>query len=106
MEFEYAAAGMINLQTCFALANEALAGLLKPENLVEKMSVAPRKILGLAVPFITESAEANFTIFDTTAEWELTKEAILSKSGNTPFIGRTFQGKPLSIFNHNRLQKL
>ena len=106
VEFEYAAAGMINLQTCFALANEALTGLLKPENLVEKMSVAPRKILGLAVPFITESAEANFTIFDTTAEWELTKEAILSKSGNTPFIGRTFQGKPLSIFNHNRLQKL
>ncbi len=105
VEFEYAAAGIINLQTCFALANEAMAGMMKPEEIAEKISIAPRKIMGLALPSISESTEANFTIFDTEVKWELKQENIFSKSSNTPFLNRTLTGKPVAIFNHNQLQK-
>jgi len=106
VEFEYAAPGMINLQTCFALANEALSGRMKPEQIMEKIAIIPRKILGLAVPSLSENTEANFTIFDTEVNWELKEENILSKSMNTPFLNRKLKGKPLAIFNHNQLQKL
>jgi len=105
VEFEYAAAGIINLQTCFALANEALTGRLKPEQLVEKISIAPRRILGIPIPSLQENSEANFTIFDSEAQWELKREAIQSKSFNTPFKNKTLKGKALAIFNHGKLLK-
>ncbi|HYV92947.1 MAG TPA: dihydroorotase [Chitinophagales bacterium] len=104
VEFEYAAAGIINLQTCFALANEALEGRMKPEQLVEKISIAPRRILGLPVPSLQENSEANFTIFDSEVQWELKREDSQSKSVNTPFIGKKFKGKPVAIINHNQIK--
>jgi len=104
VEFEYADAGMINLQTCFSLANEALSGTLKLDEIIRKMSANPRTILGVKVPSIAESSEANFTIFDSEEQWELRKENIFSKSVNTPFINKTMKGKALAIFNHNQFQ--
>ncbi|MCY7410398.1 MAG: dihydroorotase [Chitinophagales bacterium] len=106
VEFEYAAAGMINLQTCFALANEALKGILKTEMLIEKITSSPRKILGLPEVSMQENAAANFTIFDSEEKWELKKENIFSKSFNTPFISKIFTGKPIAIYNHSQLLKL
>jgi dihydroorotase len=73
---------------------------------MEKIAIMPRKILGLAVPSVSENTEANFTIFDSEVNWELKEENILSKSMNTPFINRKLKGKPVAIFNHNQLQKL
>ena len=105
VEFEYAAAGMINLQTCFALANEALKDKLKPDQLVEKIAIAPRRILGLPVPSLQESSEANFTIFDSDVQWQLKREDIQSKSVNTPFLNKTLKGKAIAIFNHGQLLK-
>src|SRR4030095_1402479 len=58
VEFEYADSGMINLQTCFSLANAALKAEMKIENIIEKMSSNPRKILGLTVPSIKDDSEA------------------------------------------------
>ncbi len=106
VEFEYAEPGIINLQTCFSLANEALRDILKMEVLIEKITDAPRKILGLSASGITESSMANFTIFDSDLQWELKKENILSKSFNTPFIGKTFSGKAIAIYNHSKLLNL
>lgn len=103
VEFEYAAAGMINLQTCFALANMAMSGRLLPELLVEKISAAPRRILGLPTLSVQENSEANFTIFDSKAEWKLKREDIQSKSANTPFMNKMMKGKPVAIYNHSQL---
>lgn len=104
LEFEYADPGIINLQTCFALANMALRDSMKTELIIRKMVDNPRRILGLAVPTITESSVANFTIFDSTASWEFSKVEIKSKSFNTPFTGMKLIGKPVAIYNHNQFQ--
>nr|MBA2423364.1 amidohydrolase family protein [Chitinophagales bacterium] len=104
VEFEYAEAGIINLQTCFALANEALKNVMKIESLIEKLVLNPRRILGLQIPVIEENALANFTIFDPEKQWELRREHILSKSFNTPFLGRTMQGKAIAIYNNHQFQ--
>jgi hypothetical protein len=44
------------------VANEAMADMMKPEQIAEKISIAPRKFL-TALPSVSEKSEANFTIF-------------------------------------------
>lgn len=105
LEFEYADPGMINLQTCFSLAYSSLMDAMKIESIIEKLATNPRKILGLPPISLQENTEANFTIFDLKAEWTLKQEDILSKSFNTPFIGKTLRGKPLAVYNHHQFQK-
>jgi dihydroorotase len=104
VEFEYAEPGIINLQTCFSLAYEALKDIMKIESVIEKFVLNPRKILGLPIPVIEENTLANFTIFDPKKQWELKRDNILSKSFNSPFIGRAMQGKAIAIYNNNQFQ--
>jgi dihydroorotase len=56
---------MINLQTCFALANEALNGRLKPDNSSKKFPVH-RGEFWPSVPSLQENSEITF-IFDSSA---------------------------------------
>lgn len=105
VEFEIAAYGMIGLQTAFALANKAVGKELTTTGLVEKLAINPRKILGVEVPQIKEGAKANLTLFDTEKEWTLEAKAILSKSKNSPFIGKKLKGKVIAVINNNQIQK-
>lgn len=105
VEFEIAAYGMIGLQTAFAVANKAIGKDLDTTELVEKLAINPRKILGLVVPQIKEGAQANLTLFDTDKEWTLEAKAILSKSKNSPFIGKKLKGKVIAVINNNQIQK-
>ncbi|TAK43452.1 MAG: dihydroorotase, partial [Saprospiraceae bacterium] len=102
LEFPYAAFGAIGLETAFALSNTYLKGVLSTEQLVEKLAIAPRRILGMEVPEIAEGAAADLTVFDPEREWTFTEKDIFSKSKNTPFIGWTFKGKALAIIRKNQ----
>jgi len=97
LEFTYADFGMIGLETVFALCRTFLNKTLTVEKLVEKMSLAPRQILGLPTPKIAVGERAELSVFDPNAEWALEGKAIRSKSRNTPLIGQTFKGKVLGI---------
>ena len=74
---------MINLQTSFAAANTN--GKIVLEDLITKITSAPREILGLNVLEIKEGEQANITLFNPTEKWSLKKESIVSKAKNTPF---------------------
>src|SRR6201996_6394243 len=82
VEFEVAEYGNIALQTAFSIALKARLDL---ELIVQKLAVAPRRILGIEAAFIAEGQKANLVIFDSTAEWEYNKTNNQSKSGNSPF---------------------
>ena len=101
VEFDHAAYGMIGLETAFAIANTN-RGKLSVEKLIDKIAVNPRKILNLSVPTIKEGAQANLTLFDPDKKWKFEEKDIHSKSKNTPFIGTTFQGKALGIYNNKK----
>lgn len=101
VEFEYAKNGMLGLQTAYAVLNTVLPELPQ-ERLVALLSINPRKILGLPVPSIEEGAAASLTVFDPTRQWTLDTDAILSKSRNAAFIGKTLTGKPLGIIHNNQ----
>jgi dihydroorotase len=95
LEFPYADFGMIGLESVFALCRTFGDKKLPLPLLVEKLSLAPRRIFGLPVPEIKEGEKAELTVFDPTASYTFSVENIGSKSRNTPFLGRTMQGKVL-----------
>ncbi|MBL4670292.1 MAG: dihydroorotase [Flavobacteriales bacterium] len=100
-EFDHAAFGMINLQTSFAAANTN--GKIVLEDLITKITSAPREILGLNVLEIKEGEQANITLFNPTEKWSLKKEAIVSKAKNTPLIGRELTGRVYGVINNNQM---
>lgn len=95
LEFPYAEFGMTGLETVFALCRTYGEKKLPLLLLVEKLSLAPRRILGLPVPKIKIGAVAELTVFDPTESYTFSAEHTGSKSRNTPFFGRMLQGKVL-----------
>ena len=46
---------------------------------------------------------ANLTLFSPSLEWTFTEDQILSKSKNSPFIGKNFKGKAVGTINNGLL---
>jgi dihydroorotase len=102
LEFDLAEFGMIGLETVFALLRTYGETKISMEEIVNKLSYAPRKILKLTLPQIAEGAQANLTVFDPDAEWVYQARDIRSKSRNTPFTGWKFKGKVIAVFNKGK----
>lgn len=100
-EFDNAAFGMINLQTSFAVANTN--GKLAIEEIILKTTSAPREILNINSPIIKEGEKANMTLFNPQVKWTLKEEDIISKSKNTPMIGKELTGIVYGIINNNKI---
>lgn len=98
-EFEYAKAGMIGLETLFDVVWKVASGKHSIDQLIDKLSVAPRNIFGLPVPVIKEGETANLTLFDPNVEYTFTEAGIQSKSKNSAFIGKQLKGKVVGIIN-------
>ena len=105
-EVEFAAApfGIIGLETAWGLTGRELIapGVLTVAGAVAKLTVAPRRILGLPVPRIEEGAPANLTVFDAETRWTFEERHIRSKSRNTPFVGAEMVGKAWAVYNKGR----
>lgn len=102
MEFDHAAFGIINLQTAFAAANTALGKKVPLHMLIDCLSKNPREILQLPEVKIEEGQPANLTLFSPYEIFSLKKENILSKSENSPFIGKELKGKIYGICNNGK----
>lgn len=103
VEFDCAEFGMLGLETAYAVVNTAIAKKLGDEKIVEKLAIAPRKILNQPVPSIEKEMRANLTLFDNSQEWIFTEKNIKSKSKNSPFVGRKFTGRVIGVVNNNEL---
>lgn len=90
-EFEYAAPGMLGLQTAYAAVNEAVPGL-SDEEIAALFSHNARNIFGLAKTNIQEGAQAELTLFSRTKNSTLTKATLKSKSANSAFLNMTLKG--------------
>jgi dihydroorotase len=101
-EFDHAAFGMTGLETAFALANMN-KGKMKLDQLIQKLSTNPRKLLGLPAIKIKAGEKANLTLFDPGVSWTLTEKDVHSKSKNTPFIGTRLKGKAVGVVNNGKL---
>ena len=106
IEFDNAEFGIIGLESAFGLINKNLEKHLTLNQMIEKISNNPRKILGLKNNSIEEGNNANITIFNPKTKWKFKEEDIISKSKNSPFIGEELKGKALAIYNNNRFKEL
>jgi len=95
VEYELAAFGMIGLETALPLAITELVktGVLALGQLVERMSYAPARILGLDWPGLVPGAPANITVVDPDASFTVDPSTFASLSRNTPFGGRRLFGR-------------
>ena len=101
LEFDHADFGITNLQTCAA----QLASLLdsvETEDLLEKISTTPRKLLKLEIPTINVEETANLTLFDPNKEWTFNEQNNYSKSKNSPWFGKKLTGKAVAVFNNSK----
>jgi len=97
--------GLVGLETAFGVCvvNLLDTKVLKLEQLIEKLSTAPRKIYNLPTAEIKVGEYANMTFFDTTTEWKVNSAKFLSQSRNTPYEGMTLKGKVLGVVNGNKI---
>lgn len=104
LEFDLAEFGIIGVQTLYSVLNTY--GKLSVEELVSKLSVGPRNVLGLSQSIIEEGNKACLTLFNTEEEWVLNKSDLKSKCFNSPFIGKQLKGKVVAVFNNNDFKVL
>lgn len=99
LEYPYATHGAIGLETCFAALHTMSGQQIAIEQLVRKLTIGPRAVLGIANPSIALGSIAKLTIFDPTVKWTYTANGIKSKSQNSPFIGHPFVGRVVCTIN-------
>jgi dihydroorotase len=96
-ELSEAAPGMIGLELCLPLMLGLVEkGVIPMRRLVDALTRAPAKVVGLAAPTIAEGAPANLTLVDPKRQWKVEPERLRTKSKNTPFLGQTVTGLVLA----------
>jgi dihydroorotase len=99
-EFARAPFGMLGLETSLGLVITHLVkpGLMTLSQMVEKMSTAPARILGLPSGTLSVGAPADITVFDPEREWTVDVTQFKSKSRNSVLNGVTLTGQAITTF--------
>lgn len=96
-EWASAAFGMVGLESALGIVVTTMieSGLMDWQRLAEVMSYAPAKIGGYEGQgeMLAVGAQANFVLVDPQSEWLVDREALLSRSRNTPFAGMKLTGE-------------
>ncbi|HEX3614749.1 MAG TPA: dihydroorotase [Sporichthyaceae bacterium] len=101
-EWGAAAMGMLGLQTALSIVQQVMVdtGLLDWAGVADRLSVRPARIgrvdghgRGIAV-----DAPANLTLHDPSTTWTVDRDALASRSRNTPYRGRTLPGTVYATF--------
>jgi len=98
MEFDLAKNGTIGLESAFG----ALLTVLPLEKVIEKLTSGDI-VLNIEKQVIDINSKVNLSLFEIDSNWTFSKEAILSKSKNSAFLGQPMQGKALGIYNNGKL---
>ena len=102
--FNEAAFGMIGLESCFGVVNKVLVkeNGMSLKSLIEKITVNPRRVMNLETNLFAKGSKAQITIFDPNEKWKFKNSHILSKSSNSPFIGKDLVGKVKFVISKNQ----
>ncbi|MCK4791128.1 MAG: dihydroorotase [Desulfobacteraceae bacterium] len=94
LEFDKAAFGMIGLETALPLTLKLVRdGVLGLAEAIRKLSYNAASILGVPGGRLVEGDRADLALIDPEYEYVLREEDILSKSKNSPFVGKTLKGR-------------
>jgi dihydroorotase len=105
VEYDQAAFGIVGLETAVALCLDRLvgAGLLDLARMVELLSVAPARLLGLPGGTLAPGAVADVTVLDLQRRRTVDPKQFESRSRNTPFGGWALKGWPAATIVGGRV---
>ena len=96
LPFADAEAGMSGAETLLTLSLTLVRdGVIALPRLIELLSAAPARLLGLPGGSLAIGAEADLLLFDPERPWRIDSDHMASRAGNTPFDGLPVQGKVL-----------
>lgn len=101
-DFLKAPNGSIGMETSLSASLTALEGLLSLGQVIEKMSTAPARILGIPGGTLLPGVNADIVLFDPELRWTVDEQKLHGKSKNTPFKGMTLKGRVLATFFRGR----
>lgn len=91
-----AANGILGVQSAASLTYSLVKdGSLPLGRWIEALTTAPARLLGIPFGTLKPNASADLVVFDPNQVWTLTAETLLSKSTNSPFLGRPLAGRVL-----------
>ena len=94
VEFDKAAFGIIGLETALPLTLDLVrTGVLELPDAIARLSSNPSRILGIPGGRLEPGANADLTVIDPEYTYVFKEEEILSRSRNSPFIGKTLKGR-------------
>jgi dihydroorotase len=101
VEFDAAPFGVLGLETMLGIILKQIVerGVLSLHQALEKMIIAPRKILNIPIAQIKKGQPADLTIFNPTGVWMYDVNKSKSKSRNAPYHGQQFPGKVMGGVN-------
>ena len=96
-EFEAASVGINGLESAIGSMFQLVRdGVLKPLRFVEVLSTAPARLIpDFEGGSLREGRPADVTLLDPETQWILDKEALRSKSHNTPMLDCELTGRPI-----------
>jgi len=102
LPLEEAAPGFLGHETAFAALHTELVsgdggGTLPLGRLVEAMSCGPGRWVG-GLGRVSAGAPADLVLADLSEEWTVRAEDLVSRSGNSPYLGRTLKGRVVGTF--------
>ncbi len=96
VEFDAAANGIIGLETAFSLSLALVRNnIIDEKRLIELLAVNPASILGIPAGSLSVGAAADVTLIDPTKKFTYTRDQIVSKSTNSPFVDWKLQGRAM-----------
>ena len=95
VEFANAPFGITGLENELAVSLMQLyhSGRMKLSDLIERLTIAPARLIKLDRGTLSIGAVADVTVFDPDAEWIFNREETVSKAFNNPFYGWKLKGR-------------
>lgn len=96
LEFDKAPCGIIGLETALSLSLELVRKkILSLKDMIRLLTCGPALVYKLPGGTLKKGSTADVTIFNPDRTWTYNESAVVSKSKNSPFVGKKLKGKVL-----------
>ena len=97
LEFDLAEFGICGQQSFYAALLSVFGD--QTDSLIDRITTAPRQLLGLSSPGVVEGEKACLTLFSPDRSWHYDGKSNTSRSEASPYFGQTLKGQVIGIVN-------